>query len=213
MFIIGDQVYPISQLFSNIRRNDPYFRLKDGSFFIIPDTFFARYEGIVKFAKSDDLSTWRLSKQYFNLLNETENIHVTSGENMDPEDDFFYHPSPLLKAELRPYQIQGAGWLIRHRKNNLGACLADDMGLGKTLQTIAALVDAKESLSSHGELHQRSIQLDLFGELIEQTRLPLRALIILPASLVYNWHGEIKKYAPSLHVLRYTCHGSKKVSA
>ena len=159
------------------------------------------------------MSTWRLSKQYFNLLNETENIHVASGENTDPEDDFFYHPSPLLKAELRPYQIQGAGWLIRHRKNNLGACLADDMGLGKTLQTIAALVDAKESLSSHGELHQRSIQLDLFGELIEQTRVPLRALVILPASLVYNWHGEIKKYAPSLHVLRYTGPGRKKVSA
>jgi superfamily II DNA or RNA helicase len=213
IFMVGDQEYPISQLFSNIRSNNPYFKLRDGSFFIIPDTFFASYESIVKFAKSDDPSKWRLSKQYFNLLPEMGNIHVALGENTDLGDDFFYTPSSLLKAELRPYQIQGAGWLIRHRKNNLGACLADDMGLGKTLQTIAALVDAKESLSSHGELPQRSIQLDLFGELIEQTRVPLKALVILPASLVYNWHGEIKKYAPSLQVLRYTGPGRKKVSA
>ena len=36
-----------------------------------------------------------------------------------------------LKAELRPYQAQGAGWLNMLNQMRLGAILADDMGLGK----------------------------------------------------------------------------------
>lgn len=38
-----------------IRRNDPYFKLKDGSFIIIPEPFFAKFESI-KYAKSDGTS-------------------------------------------------------------------------------------------------------------------------------------------------------------
>jgi len=47
-------------------------------------------------------------------------------------------PAPFsdggLKAELRPYQQTGAGWLRHLSALGLGACLADDMGLGKTIQ-------------------------------------------------------------------------------
>jgi non-specific serine/threonine protein kinase len=42
-----------------------------------------------------------------------------------------YQPSALVKATLRPYQIEGVQWLLEHYNNGLGACLADDMGLGK----------------------------------------------------------------------------------
>ena len=213
LFIVGDQEFPIAQLFSNIRRNDPYFKLKDGSFFIIPDTFFTRFEGIVKFAKNDDNSKWRLSKQYFSLINEIEKIGIASKSLIHLEDETEYVTSHLLKAELRPYQIQGVKWLIKHRKNNMGACLADDMGLGKTLQTIAALVDAKETISSHEVAQERSIQLDLFGECIEHKMSSLKALVILPASLIFNWYAEIKKYAPSFHVLKYIGTARKKASA
>jgi non-specific serine/threonine protein kinase len=39
-----------------------------------------------------------------------------------------YQPSALVKATLRPYQIEGVQW-FEHYNNGLGACLADDMGL------------------------------------------------------------------------------------
>lgn len=213
VFIVGDQEFPISQLFSNIRRNDPYFKLKDGSFVIIPEPFFAKFESIVKYAKSDGTSIWRLSKQYFSLVNEIEKTGLDSKSELHLQDAADYVPSHLLKAELRPYQTQGVRWLIQHRKNNLGACLADDMGLGKTLQTIAALIDAKENLSSHEETQAKAIQLDLFGEFSDIKRSSLKALIILPASLIYNWYNEIKKFAPSFHVCRYIGAGRKKASS
>ncbi len=57
-----------------------------------------------------------------------------------------------------------------------GGILADEMGLGKTIQVIALLLSVKEELSSP-------------------------ALIICPASLVYNWEKEIKHFAPGLDVL------------
>jgi len=37
-------------------------------------------------------------------------------------------PGQELRAELRPYQRQGAHWLWFMNKLGLGACLADDMG-------------------------------------------------------------------------------------
>ena len=44
-----------------------------------------------------------------------------------------------LRAELRPYQKEGARWLAGLGDAGLGALLADDMGLGKTVQALAAL--------------------------------------------------------------------------
>ena len=45
-----------------------------------------------------------------------------------------------LKAELRPYQLEGFHFLAYLAENNFGGILADDMGLGKTLQTLAWLL-------------------------------------------------------------------------
>lgn len=78
-----------------------------------------------------------------------------------------------LHATLRPYQEQGVAWLARMRAAGLGACLADDMGLGKTLQVLA-----------------------LFSWL-RQTQ-PLRALVVVPASLLGNWLDEMHQFTPTL---------------
>ena len=59
---------------------------------------------------------------------------------------------------------------------NFGGILADDMGLGKTLQMIAVLLAAK-----------------LEGK-------TGTSLIVTPASLVFNWGEEFKKFAPELKV-------------
>ena len=57
---------------------------------------------------------------------------------------------PGLKAELRPYQRTGYGWLRFVARLGLGGCLADDMGLGKTIQVIALLLDLKRDAQPAG---------------------------------------------------------------
>ncbi|MEK7865032.1 MAG: SNF2 helicase-associated domain-containing protein [Planctomycetota bacterium] len=81
-----------------------------------------------------------------------------------------------LQATLRPYQSIGVRWLWTLARLGLGACLADDMGLGKTLQVLALLL------------------------LRKRERAPDPAILVLPASLLGNWKGEIERFAPSLSV-------------
>lgn len=83
-----------------------------------------------------------------------------------------------FKGELRPYQEQGAAWLLFLRKHGFGACLADDMGLGKTIQLIAYFLTCKEQ---------------------EQKQEPV--LIICPTSVLGNWQKELERFAPSLEVM------------
>ena len=48
-----------------------------------------------------------------------------------------------MRAELRPYQRDGFGWLVGLWRHRLGGVLADDMGLGKTIQTLAMIAYAQ----------------------------------------------------------------------
>jgi len=89
-----------------------------------------------------------------------------------------------LQAELRSYQQQGYEWLAFLYEQRLGAVLADDMGLGKTLQTITFLLAVHEGL-------------------LPKPLLSGPALIVLPPTLVFNWHQEIERFAPGLRVLEY----------
>ena len=79
-----------------------------------------------------------------------------------------------LSSVLRPYQAEGFKWLSTLGKVNFGGILADDMGLGKTLQAIAYL------LARHEDGEKRP------------------ALVVCPASLVYNWISELERFAPNL---------------
>ncbi|MDR2383065.1 MAG: DEAD/DEAH box helicase [Prevotellaceae bacterium] len=81
--------------------------------------------------------------------------------------------SPLLQAELRPYQISAYQWMIRLSEWGAGACLADDMGLGKTVQAIAVL------------LHRAHVG---------------AALVVSPVSVMPNWISEVNRFAPTLNV-------------
>ena len=81
---------------------------------------------------------------------------------------------------LREYQLIGLGWLQSLRATRLGGVLADDMGLGKTVQIIAHL--AME---------------------LEGGRLERPALVVAPTSLMFNWHDEIRRFAPSLRCFNF----------
>ena len=81
-----------------------------------------------------------------------------------------------LRADLRPYQLEGFRWLARLSAWTAGACLADDMGLGKTVQTLALLV------------HRAALG---------------PALVIAPISVTPGWISEAARFAPGLRVVPY----------
>ncbi len=91
-----------------------------------------------------------------------------------------YRLPPSLEPILRPYQKDGFRWLKSLKRCGFGGILADDMGLGKTLQVIALLLSEQE---------ERPADMP-----------PRQHLIVCPASLVYNWEAECKRFAPALDV-------------
>lgn len=199
---IGEHSFPISVFFEYIRQNNPFFRLPDGTYTIIPEEWMAKLSPLITYAVVQQ-PYWRLSKKHFTLLeavSETE-INAHHQSKSDIPDDY---PVPQgLQATMRPYQLDGYRWLIEHRSKGLGACLADDMGLGKTLQTIAVLLDTKQNMAEEEVEITAGAQLDLFSDYYALKRKALRALVIVPASLVYNWYREIRTFAPALQVVRY----------
>lgn len=42
---------------------------------------------------------------------------------------------PLMKADLRDYQLKGVKWLISLYNNGINGILGDQMGLGKTVRS------------------------------------------------------------------------------
>ena len=54
-------------------------------------------------------------------------------------------PPDTLRARLRPYQLDGFGWLAFLWQHRLGGILADDMGLGKTLEALALICHARRT--------------------------------------------------------------------
>ena len=95
------------------------------------------------------------------------------------EDSDYVVPESLQQV-LRGYQKTGYRWLRTLDVNGFGGILADDMGLGKTIQIIALL-------QAEAEAHPES-----------------QSLIVCPASLVYNWENELKRFAPGLTVRTVT---------
>jgi len=77
-----------------------------------------------------------------------------------------------LKALLRPYQVEGAAWMLDRASRGLGGLLADEMGLGKTVQALA---------------------------MIEALAGPV--LVVCPSSLVWNWLSEAARFLPDLPAL------------
>ncbi|MBP6827874.1 MAG: SNF2 helicase associated domain-containing protein, partial [Saprospiraceae bacterium] len=193
----GDYSFPFQKLLPNLRRGDRFFPLPDGTWFHIPEEWFARYADLAE-AVQEQNDHLRLPKSLYTVLQETlpDDDLVSSLPVIDPES-IDYQPSAGLKASLRPYQLRGVKWLIGHYRHGFGACLADDMGLGKTLQTIAVLLHAKEKPALAPAVVPNDaplLQLDLFQQ-FRQELSPLNALIILPASLVFNWQRELAKFA------------------
>ncbi|WP_373230730.1 SNF2 helicase associated domain-containing protein [Cohnella sp.] len=100
-------------------------------------------------------------------------------ENMRNPDNLDFLVPASLAPVLRDYQKYGFQWLKTLAHYRFGGILADDMGLGKTLQSIAFIVSVLQE--------------------IRDQELPV--LIVSPASLVYNWHNELRKFAPDIRAV------------
>ena len=86
-----------------------------------------------------------------------------------------YEIPPAFEGVLRNYQVFGYKWLRTLQASGFGGILADEMGLGKTVQMIALFEN--DRLSGEADLP---------------------SLVVCPASLVYNWQEEIRRFAPEL---------------
>ncbi len=125
------------------------------------------------------------------LLEEHDEIAAKRDKNFknlirnfnEVKDSDFEVPESLSNT-LREYQAYGFKWLTTLSELGFGGILADDMGLGKTLQVITFLLSRKEIEKENGK--------------------NISALIVCPASLVYNWEEEFKKFAPSIDVKTVT---------
>lgn len=192
---IGEFSIPFSQFRKNILGGIREYFLPDGSIAILPETWFTKYKNIFEFGKIGDDSL-KIHKQHFSLLSDTLDEQGKTAfdrlEKLLVPDQLPELESPAgLHCSMRLYQSDGLNWLNFLQTSGLGGCLADDMGLGKTIQTLALLQSNKENLEADAEKK-------------------LTSLIIVPASLVYNWENEIKRFVPGMEVYSYKGNQRKK---
>ncbi len=215
-FHVGQFTFPFSALADNIRNDNRFFLLPDGNYFIIPFEWMNKYAALFQIGNIVD-GTLRLTKSQYTILDGFDDDSGLSGAPENLTKDFKkinYRQPAGLNATLRPYQEEGIKWLIHLYHNDLGGCLADDMGLGKTLQTIAMLLYAKtqkinmpEAVPADGPM----LALSKSKKKDELDTTPLQALIIMPASLTFNWEQEIQKFAPELSIYKHI--GNKRYRA
>ncbi len=125
------------------------------------------------------------------LASNREKTYRTLIKNFRTVKDADYELSKELDDTLRPYQVYGYKWLRTIAAAGFGGILADEMGLGKTLEAIS------------------------FMEMLKKEGMQKPALVVCPASLVYNWLEEIHRFAPSLSakVISGTLSARKKIFA
>lgn len=179
----GDQRIGIADIKRALASKQSFVQLGDGTLGILPDEWLKKYALLFKVGegRNDKL---RLSKYHMSVIDELY-------ENRDEEELSFaldekferlrafrqipeVQPPDHLKPVLRPYQVSGYQWLQYLNEVGWGGILADDMGLGKTVQALTMLHQYKEQTGG------------------------LKAIVVCPTTLIYNWKNEVNKFTPGL---------------
>jgi superfamily II DNA or RNA helicase len=100
---------------------------------------------------------------------------------------------PAIRAELRPYQVEGFHFLAYLSENRFGGVLADDMGLGKTLQTLAWLAWLRAGKAGSDG--------------------PNCSLVVCPKSVMDNWRSEAERFFPGLRVVMWAPSAAQEFAA
>lgn len=184
----------LQEILTRYNRKKKFFRLKNGDFINMEgEAIGALLElkeglglsagqiksGRIELPKYRALYLDAEAKEWIALGMERNREFKSLIRNMKTVEDNDFELPASLDGVLREYQKKGFLWLRTLKHNGFGGILADDMGLGKTLQVIALLLSAAMEKGEEGQ--------------------PL-ALVVCPASLVYNWNSEINRFAPELPV-------------
>jgi len=208
---INGKEIPFIKFRNNILENKREYFDEEGVVYILPEEWFTRYRELFELGEKKE-NILRVHKQHFSLLNDIFNEDECNScpalEKLVLPDEVpdVEIPHGLMTA-MRDYQHEGLKWLSFLQSNGLGACLADDMGLGKTIQTLALLLRNKEM--NKDVTYHTADQPSLF----EEGKVQLTSLLVVPASLVYNWENEIERFAPSLKTYSYRGNQRKKNSS
>jgi non-specific serine/threonine protein kinase len=179
----GEQRVGIDEIKAALVNKQSFVQLSDGTLGILPDEWLKRYSLLFKVGdgRSNQL---RLSKYHMSVIDELyenrdeKELSFELDEKYERLKEFKNIPeTPApehLQAILRPYQTSGFQWLNYLNDVGWGGILADDMGLGKTIQALSMLHHYKEITGG------------------------LKALVVCPTTLIYNWRNEVQKFSPSL---------------
>lgn len=192
----GDETIGLLELQKMLLAGQRAILLKDGSLGVLHDEWLEQYGVLIRHGKVLNKKEIRVprwlafSEQPSNgeeqiLRPSLRKDWWEKWQNWQQTEAPVYPVPASVQATLRPYQQKGFEWMVLLSEAGAGACLADDMGLGKTLQTICYLSHRREANPANA-----------------------RFLIICPSSLIYNWHSELKKFAPALRPLVY--HGPSR---
>ena len=181
--VFGDQKVSVAEVKRALANKQQFVQLNDGTLGILPEEWLKKYSLLFRVGegKTDSLKLSRYHVSVVDELYETrdeEELVVQLEEKYQSLKEFNkineIDPPEGLKNILRPYQVAGFQWLNYLRDIKWGGILADDMGLGKTVQALS------------------------FMEHFRNESGKLKALVVCPTTLIYNWENEIKKFTPSL---------------
>ena len=192
--LFGDQKVSVAEVKKALANKQQFVQLNDGTLGILPEEWLKKYSLLFRVGegKTDKL---KLSRYHLSVIDELyenrdeEELTIKLEEKYDRIREFDkikeIDPPEHLQPILRPYQVAGFQWLNYLQEVSWGGILADDMGLGKTVQALSYL-------------HHYYREHD-----------GLKALVVCPTTLIYNWENEIRKFTPELSY--HIHHGPQRI--
>ncbi|HEY6506103.1 MAG TPA: SNF2-related protein [Chitinophagaceae bacterium] len=181
--VFGDQKVTIAEVKRALANKQQFVQLNDGTLGILPEEWLKKYSLLFRVGEGNS-NNLKLSRYHLSVVDELyetrdeEELTVQLEAKYENLRNFNkikeIEPPYHLKMILRPYQVAGYQWLNYLQDIKWGGILADDMGLGKTVQALS------------------------FLDYYRADRGKLKALVVCPTTLIYNWENEIKKFTPKL---------------
>ena len=194
----GRQKVGLNKIYRAVKNRNQYVELDDGTKGILPDEWIERFRRYFQAGEVVDAELLGIARVNFSAVDELFDPDELDDDVRDEVNrirEKLLHferinevPVPSkFNGQLRLYQHQGLNWLNFLDELCFGGCLADDMGLGKTVQILAFILLQRSKRGRNSNL------------------------IVVPASLVFNWQAEALRFAPDLQVL--TLHGAERLKS